>query len=685
MPHAPAAPDSPTVRLLAVAAALLAALVVLVAVVAPAPAAADGTEQPTTPAAHVAALMAEEPEGRAVVVSDILAGEYDLERVQEQVRAEFDRLGVPYQVFVSTGLLAFEGEEFLAAVQERSGREGLYVLLNAGQTVVAATTTPGTDLPTRDAASVLMSDESYDYETPVPQLAAGYVDALLDPDVAERAERALNEALNAPDEGSERAEPGDEAPSAWQEFLDDMSPDSSNGPENTGTVAGMVGGTALGFGLTAAVLVRWRRSDRRVGFGSWAWAGGSVAVAAAVVVAGMVHVASAPAEESAEDSATPGPEAAESADLLAEPPYVAATERVDRVIGAWEGSPVFADPLITVDPAALEELDAAVAAAPVPVHVAAVPVADTDESDGDPEVLAHALAHTRGEDGVYVVVDARSGRGAFALLGVDPGAETYDLSTAMSDAMPSESGVEVALALMDGLGGARLDPEAEATVPVAARLLDDTIEDEEPTAPLGRYAADGLLPGLLILGPLVGVLLCLAFVPPYLLVRLVRATPGRRLRPMARREAERAIAALKAAGDLPAGDQAVRDLDTALIVLGEDPDELDLVGATVLARRAARRLEEGSAGGGGRVCMVDPLHDFASGKGGIPKANRSDLHLCGRCLRLTPALRTPLRVTGPTGRRVPHLSLDERSWVTSWYGTRENLSGEKLLEESRAR
>ncbi|MFB8761882.1 hypothetical protein [Nocardiopsis alba] len=677
MPEVPTKPSEPSLS--ALLAAPLTTLTLVLVLLVGWPTAAMADTEPASPAAYVAELMAEQPEGRAVVVNDLLASKYDLERLEEEVRAEFDRLDVPYHVFVGTDLVNLRQRGFVSALQDRVGEAGLYAYLSEGSVIVNASTTAGVDLPTDEANTVLLYDTSYDYSTPIQGVATAYVDALLDPEVAEHAERARQASYD--EDGGSTSE---DRASKWREFVDDMDPDSVNGPENAGTLAGMLGGTVLGVGGAWAVLVWRRRGTGRPPVGSLWLAGGSAAAAGAIAVTGLLLTVL--------PEAGPRERASEALDeALSSPPYVLATDRVDRVVDGWDDDTrVFVDPLTPLNPETGEELADAVADASVPVYAAVVPLDSEDESEGDVEVLAHALAHTSGRDGVYVVIDGVRGGIGTALVGVDPGISVWELNVSMSE-VPEEAPVTTAaLELLDRLGEARLAADAVPTVPLAAEIHANAVEDGGSPTRVERYLSEGLWPGLLLLGPMLGAFLWCVCAGVALLLpwsaRWARATPGRRLRPMARRAADRAVAALDAAGDHPEADRAVRDLDVALMVLGEHPDELDLVGVIVLARRAERRLLGGEARADGPVCMADPLHGPAGGSGRLPQWDWGrPLPLCRECLGLRTEQRVPLRVRVDGGRFVPHLTLRERTWVSSRYGAKRRPSGETLLEESRAR
>ncbi|USY17717.1 hypothetical protein NE857_20560 [Nocardiopsis exhalans] len=644
---------------------------------AAAPARADTGAATPTPAEHVAALMAEQEQGEAVVVSELLAGEYDTEALEEQLRAEFGRLDTPFHVFAAPDLNAVRDEDaFLAALQDRLGEEGLYVYLKDGYTVVRAAATPGFNLPVRDAATVVMNSGEVDHGSALPEVAGAYVDALTASDLSARAEEARR-SWELPAASGTAASGADEAdaPSAWQEFLAEVDPNSGVGPENTGFLASLVAGALLGIGGTVFVLARQGGGGRQARItGRW-WAAGSVLAAVAVVAAGAVHVLAAPSD-------TGDIEDEGGARSRTEPPYVQSTVRVDRLVREWESDPLYVDPLSSLAPERVEGLREEVADAPVPVLVAVVPMSGSDESGGDPDILAHALAYAVAQDGAYVVAEAWDGRAGVALRGVD--ADPVSLREAMGGRQwenPEEA--DPTGGILEALAGARLDPGSEPTVPDA---VGSPVAEEPTPTRLERYVSEGFLPGLLVIGPLAGVLLCGALALVVYLVRLLLSAPGRRLRPLAHREAGRAAAAIREAVDHPGADAAVRDADTALTVLGGDPDELDLVGVVVLSRRVLDRLAGEEVGSPGAVCMVNPLHGSSQGQGATElPGGGGRLPMCGRCLRRADRFRLPLRVAVGTRWGVSHLSLRERGWVRTRYGTRGRLRAERLLEETRAR
>jgi hypothetical protein len=309
----------------------------------------------------------------------------------------------------------------------------------------------------------------------------------------------------------------------------------------------------------------------------------------------------------------------------------------------------------------------------------------TDESGGDPEVLAYALHHVMGEDGVFVVVDDTTGGGSpkveVALFGVEAAGLSQDRYGLWEvTGYRTDHTVESAVAeLLDWLGDLSADPGQEAEVPDWA---------ESRAAPpyersrWSEFVSGRFYESLFLVGPLTGVLL-LALAGAALGARgRLRAVPGRALRPQADRAVRRAVKALESAPqDRPGRNGAVREIDTALAVLGGQPDELDLVGVIVLSERAVRRLDpdpDTAAGADVPLCAVNPLH----GRALVHGPSRRE-PLCGSCAALPERERDhrTLRVRTTGSKRVRHGELGRR-WVTTGYGNRGRLKAEDLLRES---
>ncbi|TDQ45036.1 hypothetical protein [Actinorugispora endophytica] len=220
----------PFLRILAVCAASVLALPLLGST------AAQAQERPESYAAYVAGRLAEDP----VYVSDHYAGELDLDAAREHVRASVARLGVPAYVAVlprSAGGDLLDGG-FLAAVHDRLGEDGVYLLLeHSGATSEAAAY--GTDLPIEDAA--LEALFALEYDTPVTVV----VDRIVDTALSGETEARMRDASD-----SARYEP---APfslgNPFQGLLDDLDSDTSAGRANQEFLTG----TSLG----AAVVFAW--------------------------------------------------------------------------------------------------------------------------------------------------------------------------------------------------------------------------------------------------------------------------------------------------------------------------------------------------------------------------------------------------------------------------------------------
>ncbi|WP_017557576.1 hypothetical protein [Nocardiopsis baichengensis] len=697
---------------------LAAALIAVLPLLAAHPASADAPPDTPTPAAHLAGLLEDEPEGEAVVVSDLLAGAYDTEELGERVSAEFARLDTPFHVVVTPPMsTAVEGDDLVAALRDRIGEDGVYVHVSEGRTSVATAATPGVRLPVDDAEYLLLIDEDLDYDSSPALIAERYVDALLDPEAERKADEAREAHLEAAEQDGDDRSPSGEEDSAFADFLDDLRPDDPTGLGNLGFLAATVSGAVLGAGGLA---VYWRLRKGRPVLSALVYGVAAVSVlAAAGLYAAWDPLA--PSEEAGADEQEEAPEQVPPEEALAEPPYVAETVRVDRVAAEMEDGGIPVDPLWSGERGDLAGLRERAAEAPVPVYMASVISADSDESGGDTEVLAHALAHTVGEDGLYVVMDPRGLGTGIATRGVElPITASSTLREGVSEAAEEGAPGELPVAehlepVLDLAQEAEPDPGAEDSMPMAAEsLLRDDGAPEEARA--ADFFSEGFFAGLLVLGPILG---ALVYVTLLLLkggaqrwAGSLAATPGRRLGRVARRDVERAMRALEtAAPDAPGVAEATREADIAVRVLRDErADELDQAAAAVLARRAADRLDPDTPDTAERpVCMVNPLHGPSEGRGRTSLAGRSDpeqggkqsrrqggtsapkagsgggtLPMCRACLDREDTRRIPLRVrAGAGGRRVPHLGLD-RMWVRSEYRSRL-IPDDPFEEEARAR
>ena len=598
-------------------------------------------------AEHITDLLAEQPEGEAVVVGDMLSGHYDTERIETELREEFSRLDVPFHVIVlpsrPTGL---SGEELLAAVADRYGQEGLYAQITAGHSTIKALDV-GVDLPVGAAFRMMLYEVETDTVRNTPQkIAKTYVDALLDPDVAERAHSA-EEAWDAPGEQG-----------AWENMVQrlQLDPTVSTGQANLGIYSGIAAGALLTLALLRSFALRQRMDGIPGRFLGRRFLVGTF-VSGAVMVLAAVFVTFDPPQTQREYRAEQ--------DALAEPPYVAGTDRVERVVSGWEDGHLYVDPFLTEERDGLPDVGEELAELSVPVRAAVMQMESTDESDHDPEVFAHALAHAVGEDGVYLVHDTNFNSLGVATIGMDS-----EIEVPFSESENADPAT-ILRSYLTPLSGVRADPDADRSVPHAAERR----ESQGPEKDRTENFLSGLLPGLLIVGPLVGLALSLVHLFSVALLRGSETAPGRLLRPLAARETSRSIKALdKAEGGTPAVRTATREMDAALAALRDDPGELDLIGAVVLARRARARLAGRPEQADRAVCMVNPLHGPAAGDAHTSLRARA-VPMCADCLGLKDTSRRPLRVT-VNGKRAWHGTF-RSPWVQGRYALNSEVSGDR--------
>jgi hypothetical protein len=647
------------------AAVLLTALLVLSA--APAHAEpADGADVGATE--YFAGLLAQEPEGAAVIVHDSLAGDYDLAELERSLHESFGRLDVPYYV-VASSVPAHTTGDFLAGVQDRVGEPGLYVHLRPGQSRVHAVGRQ-VDLPLREVERVLGNERAFTIYTPLHTMADTFVDTLTAPDLAERAELRWSDTL----------------PITWwlEAQFSGLRLDSGSmrGPSQLGEFTAAAAGTAVTLWLLLGAVRSGRQQQAaKAGYtgdlpGDHALGVGRVLVlgtGAVVVVASLVHLSTAtlPWEEK-QRGPTP-PQVA---------PYVASTVRVTHIAAELAEEPLYVDPLAQVGIRDLNGTEDRVTGAQTPVYTAVLPMSRTDESGGDPEVLAYALHHVMDEDGVFVVVDDSEGSSpnvGVALFGVESEAVSedpyglWDVTGRRFDQTVDQALTE----LLDWLGDVSAAPGQEPETPDWAQAR---VQPPYEPSRWQEFFSGGFASALFLVGPLTAAVL-LALLGVALRVRgRLRAVPGRALRPRADRAVRRAVKALESAPQDRSGrDKAMREIDTSLAVLAGEPDELDLVGVIVLAERAVRRLDpDVMTGVDDQLCEINPLHGRA-----VWRRPKSGPSLCASCTALGERERDrrTLRVAAPGGGRLPHGELNRR-WVTTGYGTRGRLEAEDLLKES---
>ncbi|GAB3213344.1 hypothetical protein GCM10027294_44010 [Marinactinospora endophytica] len=230
-------PDVFRVPLRPVAAGLL-ALTGVAAVATPVQA-----DAASTASAHFAAELMEQPAGEAVVVSDALAGDYDLGLLEESLRRSFARLDVPHYVIAGPLIDSpTSWRDVPAIVHDRIGADGIYVYLGPLSSLHAESY--GVDLPVDDAELVV--NDHLDYDTAIGATGADFVDLLLDPEVTAMAEEVRSGYATPEDVGGE---------GPVESFLEDIDPRRHNGAANLGFLAGTLAGAALTAG-GIAVLVR---------------------------------------------------------------------------------------------------------------------------------------------------------------------------------------------------------------------------------------------------------------------------------------------------------------------------------------------------------------------------------------------------------------------------------------------
>lgn len=624
---------------------------------APAPGAADTADADTPVAApqptyaeHFAGLLAAEPEGAAVVVDGAIGGSVPPEEMEHGIHEAFEPLGVPYHVVVTPFLGAGSDagmDEIMPAVHDRLGTDGVYAVLPAagGFTELRVY---GTDLSEDGARNALYDAELYD--VPAHEVA-----------------RVLAAGLTGAEPPPGRTAVQDEE-GFLAEFRADIDPTRFNGPENLGFLVGTVGGILL----AGAGWITWRSLRR-----------GRLLVPVAVVTAAAsaTVVLVATTYTYTVNAPVGGHEVALPEELVrSEPPYVVSTGRVEHIAAALAEDPLYVDPISPLAREGLEDVPGLLAGAPVPVFAAMVPLSHEDEAEGDPDVLAAALASVAREDGVYVVVgpglDTPEVGAAAHGLEVDPYA-LWSAATFNEEPTPAAALEAVVAELAD----------LEFTPGDGYRPLfaDDEVNLPGPRAE--RYWAGGFFGGLLLVGPLA----VAAVIAAWYLVVFLRAlsrgrVPGaavndRALRRLAVREADRVRALVRQEPDrIPGG--FMPQAEAALMVMDRDPRGLDLLGVAVLSRRVLAAVQDPDADT--TPCTVDPLHPFAAERvksrllgGRVP--------LCEECARLDDAARSERLLRLRTGGKAhSYRGKPEDPWIRHSFGAHlPRRLVDLLLEENR--
>ncbi|MDN0193583.1 hypothetical protein NW895_00825 [Streptomyces sp. S.PNR 29] len=310
------------------------------------------------------------------------------------------RTGVPTYVIVLPSQ-STHGTGLLAAVHDRLGEDGLYVLID--ESTVAEASAYGVRAPADDAATAVLYELPYDAG---PLLSfQRFVEV-----VAQGSEKAAARAEAA----REKYGDGDEEPA-----------DMYIGPSDRRNQSFLTGMLLTGVPLLILLLVpyvrRWRRrlpgaarKQTTTAAGTRAAPGKSspsrtratrwITPALALTAAVTIAVTATLTFDQTRSSASPPPRAV---DLNA---------RIDRVAAGLAEDPVYADPESprVLDDRQLTRLHARIrhfeqSAGGGPVFVALVPQLAEDESAGDEEAFAAAVHDKVGTDGVYVVADPLGG------------------------------------------------------------------------------------------------------------------------------------------------------------------------------------------------------------------------------------------------------------------------------------
>lgn len=635
----------------------------------------NAPSQAPTQAAALAALLRSDP----VYVSDQLPREVP-RSTAPQFKKLAQRTKVPTYVLVLPEQ-GIGGDRLLAAVHDRLGRDGLYVLVD--DMGVADATAFGVRAPADDASTVSLYELPYDagpllrFERFTDVIAQGGKKA------AERAE-ATREKYG--DTGEEPAK------------LHIGHVDRDNQSFVTGIA--LSGVPLLIIGLSPYVR-RWLR-QRRV-----TEAGSAEAVAprrltarrgeaaTALLVAGAIALGAALLFGQKTSGAAPP---ATASDL---------SSRVERVAdGLSDSGPVYSDPESphVLDSAQQRELsDWARDFGRGPVFVAIVPQLTEDESGGEPELFVEAVRQKigeKGDHGVYVVADPLGGDIDVVTYDVriDANLVAFDLPDSIRYGDDDDRSLDHQLGERLADLTAFLDKAPRIDRPETSSLgMDDEPEpvEEEALSPL--FSGDfwpGLLVGAfaaaLLFGLVAALLGILRLAVPGLRRPRTTSAPSATtsftappdpshdyLRRTARDELDLLAREFDAAEAQDGGAlrSSVRTrvwdcLDTATLLADRDPDgyvdddttPADLAAAIVLARAGRGAL----VGADKPCCALNPLHGPATGWRDAqyaPEERRlRTIPVCAECRVLVeaqPRLAYTLRLTLPGARRGERLPYEE--------------------------
>ncbi|MFE9335989.1 hypothetical protein [Streptomyces sp. NPDC007063] len=621
---------------------------------------------PATPAAYLAERLRENP----VHLSDQLPRTNPLSARSAFARAA-KRTGVPTYVLVLPGTGPARDEGLLAAVHDRLGEDGLYVLLgeDGGS---PRTETFGVDVPARDAATATLFELPYDAGT--LEVFRHFVDVLRSGDAVRRAERGL-----------EASRAGEEP---------DKLHTSRTDRENQGFLTGVLLTGVPVFLVATGWYIRRRRGGK-----------GPRLRLLVPVAAGTAVVIGAGAPLVFDDTRSDADKPPTAADLRA---------RTVRVAQGLRADPVYVDPLGAglLSRSQLDRLRERVARLDVRVRIAVVPLVTADESAGDGARLAkrlHDRLHDRmgkDGDGLYLIAGA-SEDGDLELVNYGARLDSAALQDATEDLRFGGGGAEDSGNSSDSENQGlyrRLDSVLRAVgraphAPPGRPYLEPSAADDPVTEDvLPSLYAEDFTPGLLMGG--VGAAAAFGVTAAGLAAagrirtairpapaarasgaggtpsQLPARLPAGRLRRTARQELGELNDAFEAVPDgLPDAVRAqVWDcLDAATLLLDQegdnrvdaDADAPTLAAGLALIRTGRALLERGAgpaARGAGRtrLCTLDPLHGPApaSGRLKLPGETGSarSRPLCAECRAALPTAGSrPARAAETVAARVLRL------------------------------
>ncbi|MEV0323624.1 hypothetical protein ACIBKX_13520 [Streptomyces sp. NPDC050658] len=651
--------------------ALLALLLLLASVLA-APAASADDRAPTQPAALANALR-----DNPVYVTDQLPRDIPRSTAPDFARLA-KRTGVPTYVLVLPSQ-GSSGDRLLAAVHDRLGRDGLYVLVDdMGVTDAVAF---GVRAPADDASTVSLYELPYDAG---PLLSfERFADV-----IAQGSEKAAERA-----EAARKKYGGDSGEEAEQLHIDPVDRDNQSFVTGIGVV-----GVPLLIVCVSPYVRRWRR--RRTAGGGIPHSSGRLLTAprveacAALLVAAVIAGGAAVLFNQKTADAAPPPTAA---DL---------SSRVERVAdGLKRHGPIYSDP---ESPQPLDQRQRRELVAEIgkfergPVFVAVVPQLTEDESGSEPELFVEAVRQRIGDAGargVYVVADPLGGDIDVVTYDVriDANLVAFDLPDSIRHGDDDDSRASD-FRLGERLGELMtfLDKAPRTDSPETSSLgMDDEPEPVESNALQPLFSGDfwpGLLVGALAAGLLFGIVAAGLGLLRLALPARPRVTatdssgtvsfsaPPAPSLDFLRRTARDELDALgrEFAPDTDTLKSAVRArvwdcLDAATLLADRDPDghvdddatPADLAAAIVLARAGRGAL----VGADKPCCALNPLHGPATGWRDAlyaPEDRRlRTVPLCAECRVLVsaqPRLAYTLRLTLPgADRRAERVPYEEAS------------------------